>query len=261
MKRRLRVSDDNGVGSFSPGGDSGGEAKPQPIDNTPSTTEDTGNEEQPKYITEDALNERLAQIERKVQSSRDSALSTFDKRIKGKIQAVESDIEAWRKQGVKITPEQEQQRRLNALQEAMMENPDATNPSSQPTGGTGGDNREEIVNKVNAQAYQIAQQAGVELEQDDPELMLIDQSSPQSYLASYRNALYQKKLRAGANAKPPEARIPSMGQATKAPAGLAEQFLQEYKAAQGKGLQKARDIRKKFRDRGVDVRQVISDNF
>ena len=256
------MSDENGAALFNPGSGVTPKGKEDNIDPTPSQTEGQDEEsQQPKYITEDILNERLEDFQRRVQSSRDSALSTFDKRIKSKIENVERDIEAWRKTGVNITPEQEQQRRLNALQEAILENPDAPSPSSQPANARQQGNQEELVKRINAQAYQISQQAGVQLAENDPELTLLDQSSPEAYLQSFRNALYQKQLRTGQNAKPPEARVPSMGTATKPPADLAEQFLKEYKAAQGKGLQTARDIRERYRQRGLNVGEIISENF
>lgn len=256
------MSDEKGVGSFNPGAGDSGQGGSQPTEPTPSQQEGTVTEDQqPKYITEEALNERLEAIQRQVQSSRDSALSTFDKRIKAKIENVERDIKAWREQGVNISPEQEQQRRLNALQEAILENPDASMTSNQQADARQAGGNEDIVREVNARAYQISQQAGIELQEGDPELLLLDQSSPEAYLSSFRNALYQKRLRSSGSAKPPEARIPSMGQATKVPEGSEEQFIKEYKAAQGLGLQKAREIRQKYMAKGMDVQRLISENF
>ena len=258
------MSDENSEGLFKPADGDPGTGEPEPSTEKPldANPEETAQERpEPQFVTEDALNKRLEDFERKVQSSRDSALSTFDKRIKQKIETVEKDIDRWRKQGVKITAEQEQQRRLDAISEAITENEDAgvSEPKTDQANQSMVD--EKTVNEVNARAYQISQQAGINLEEGDPELLLLDQSSPETFLSSFRNALYQKKLRSGEPGAPPQARIPSMGQQTKAPPGSDEQFIKEYKAAAGQGLGRAREIRNKWADKGVDVNTLIEQEF
>ena len=256
------MSDETGNGLFNPTEGEGEGGSSQPSEETPlQPVEEAEKEGQPQYVTEDALNKRLDEFERKVQSSRDSALSTFDKRIKQKIDTVEKDIKDWRDQGVKITPQQEEQRRLNAIREAMLEEPDADTSSNVPDEANKSMPGEDVIKEINARAYQISQQTGIALEEGDPELMLLDQSSPDAFIGSFRNALYQKKLRTGENGTQPETRIPSMGQQTKKPPGADEEFLKEYKAAAGKGLGNAREIREKWASKGVDTQKLIQENF
>lgn len=258
------MADENGTGAFNPQASEDGNGTPSPQPETPLVPpEDTGEEPQPKYVTEDTLKSTLESFERRMQSSRDSALGTFDKRIKAKIEQVEKDVKGWREQGVTISPEQEQQRRMKALEEVMLENPDTNQPSGQPGEATQGVPDEAVVKETNARAAQIMQQTGIQIEDGDPELVLLDQTSPEAYLASLRNALYQKGLRAGStqSSAPPEARIPSMGQGRKPTTDIEKDFLKEYQAAEGKGLEAARQIRQKYMSKGVDVPGLIDQNY
>jgi hypothetical protein len=249
------MSDQQGEGLFNPQGSSDGGGTPSESPETPSQpVEESGQESQPQFVTADVLDKKLTEFERKIQSSRDSALSTFDKRIKAKIEQVEKDNEELRKLGVKLTPDQEQQRRLNAMQQAMLENPDAQSSSPQPAQATQGQDVEAIRSEVNARAKQYMDQVGITFEEGDPELMLLDHSSPDAYLSSLRMALYQKRVRSG-DVQPPsaQARVPSMAQGSTALKKKEQLFLDEYKAAEGKGLSYARAIRQKWAAEGVDV--------
>lgn len=255
------MSDENGEGLFNPQGNADQNGNGSVAPETPSQQpEGNGEENQPKFVTEDILNQKLEELSRKVQSSRDSALSTFDKRIKQRVEQVEKDIEAWRKAGVNITPEQEQQRRLEAMQQAMLDNSDADSPSGQREPASSQQPQEDIVREVNAWAAQKVQQAGITLEQSDPEIVLLDQSSPEAFKQSFTQALYQKRVRTGETQGPPaQARIPSMAQgSTKPPTKAEQKFLEEYKAAKGKGTGYAREIRDKYRQAGVDVDSLAS---
>lgn len=252
------MSDENGKGFFNPqnGSDKDGSQSESSVTPSP-PAEESGQGTQPQFVTAEILDQRLTEFERKIQSSRDSALSTFDKRVRNKIEQVEKDIEAWRKAGVNITPEQEQQRRIDAMQQAMLENPDANSSSSQSAQAMQDKDLERITNEVNARAKQYMDQVGITFEENDPELMLLDQSSPEAYLSSLRMALYQKRMRIGEVQQPSaQARVPSMAQGSAKLTSKEQQFYEEYKAAQGKGLSFARAIRQKWADQGVDVNAI-----
>jgi hypothetical protein len=257
------MSDEQGKGLFNPQGSSDEAGTPSEAPVTPSQpVEEPGQEAQTKFVTAEILDQKLTEFERKIQSSRDSALSTFDKRVKTKIEQVEKDINSWRKAGVKITPEQEQQRRLEAMQQAMLENPDTQSSSPQPAQAMQGGDVETIRNEVNARAKQYMDQVGIAFEESDPELMLLDHSSPDAYLSSLRMALYQKRMRVGeVQAPPAQVRVPSMAQGSTALKKKEQLFLDEYKAAAGKGTSYAGEIRRRWRDQGVDVDTVIAQNF
>ena len=144
----------------------------------------------------------------------------------------------------------------------MLENPDTQSSSPQPAQAMQGGDVETIRNEVNARAKQYMDQVGIAFEESDPELMLLDHSSPDAYLSSLRMALYQKRMRVGeVQAPPAQVRVPSMAQGSTALKKKEQLFLDEYKAAAGKGTSYAGEIRRRWRDQGVDVDTVIAQNF
>lgn len=257
------MSDENGEALFNPqaGGDGAGTPSQPPV--TPSAPPEEPGEEgqEPKYVTEDALSKALDDVRREVQSSRDKALSTFDKRYAEKLKEVDRIVEYNKQAKIPMTPEQERALRMQALDEASKE-AGAGQPSGQPGVATPAADQEQITKEVNAWAARQSQQAGIQLEKEDPEVALLDHSSPEAFKESFKQALYQKRLRAGATATPPEARIPSLGQPVGRPnPGMDAQFVKEYKAARSKGLTYARSIREKYAAKGVDVNGLIAKNF
>ena len=256
------MSDENGEGLFTPqeGNDGAGTPSEQP--EIPSQPEEEAAEEvQPKYVTEDYLKQALEDVRREVQSSRDKALSTFDKRYAEKLSRVDEIVAANKKAGIEMSPDKERALRMQALEDASRESGSANADGSPKAEGEAKPNvsMEAIIKETNARAAQIQQQAGIMITKDDPEWLLIDQSTPQAFLDSFRNAVYQKKLRGTGSSAPPEARIPSMGQRTKAAPGDKEQFMKEYSAAAGKGPDLAREIRYKYAAKGLNVDAAIEE--
>ena len=208
------------------------------------------------------MNQRLEEVRREVQSSRDKALSTFDKRYADKLKEVDRIVEYNKQAKIPMTPEQEQALRLRALDEASKE-AGAGQPSDPSGVATPAADQEQIQKDVNAWAARQAQEAGVTLDQNDPEWALLDRhSTPEAFKSSFNQALYQKRLRTGVTAPPPDARIPSLGQPQGRPnPGLDAQFIKDYKAAEGKGMSYARSIREKYAAKGVDVNGLINKHF
>lgn len=260
------MGDENGNGLFDPtaGGEDNGNVQPSTVQPSGENQETQVERTEPKVVTEDILNQRLEEFERKVQSSRDSALSSFDKRIRASLDEVERQIERSKKAGIPMKPEDEEKLRQQAFQEAAMNQPNSNNPSGPQPDNASPPDQAELVKRVNARAAQIQEEFGLdEITKDDPEFRLIERTStPDAFLMSFRNACYQKALRTEAEAPPPSARISSMARPSgPPPKGAAQQFINEYKAAQGQGMDVARGIRRKYAKMNVDVDRIITENF
>lgn len=259
------MGDGEGKDFFDPAGEGEGAGNAEPSTDQPSgeSQEEQGENVEPKVVTEDILNQRLQEFERKVQSSRDSALSSLDKRYKRSLEAVDQAVERLKKAGDEVKPETVERMRQQAVQEAMIS--DASDePSGQDANARPNDQQDELTKRVNARAAEIVNEFGLEtITKEDPEWRLVEQKSgPDAFLASFRNACFAKAQRTQAEAPPPEARIPSTATASgPPPKGAAAQFLKEYRAAQGKGLRVAREIREKYLKQNVDVDGLISENF
>lgn len=190
------------AGLFAPGADvpAGGTAE-TPAQPPSQPAENAGAEAEPKFVTESALEEKLELLSREIQSTRDKALYTENKKLKARFDAIEKDVAAWREQGIEITAQQVKDRKMAAMQDTLVSS-DAQSP------GTNDDLTSspapDIVSQTNARAEAISKELGVRVDADDPEAKLLEQSSPAAFLASYRLACWQKSQRVGGEERDPQ---------------------------------------------------------
>ena len=164
---------------------------------------------EPGYITANQLNEALSNfgktlddkfsnLYRGIQSQNDK----LQDRVQKKMEAYEQAAKA---QGITLTPTQ-RQRLVDDTTIAELQS--ASNPSpSQPIPDQGkqrGESEDEFVNRVNLAAETMLKVAGITLDDNDPELDLINKASEGSaeqYLEAHREAIRLKKERLASGGK------------------------------------------------------------
>jgi len=131
-------------------------------------------------------------------------------RIEEKVQGVVKTIAEMRDQGVTVTPAQEQAMKSKALTDAMAETPpQSPDPGAQPQ--TADPAQAEV--PFTAKAWQLMQDAGVDINTDDPEFATLDrQGDGFAFVKSVESAITVKKARLDQTADtPPQApdRLPT----------------------------------------------------
>ena len=184
------------------GGPSGGQQAPG--QQAPAQAQQPGaaGAETPAYITRQEA-ETLAQqaaeaVWRKAQGYADKSSSRLEQRVK-ELQGLLGPLTNEQRAQLEKTLTQP-----DGSQQAAGATPDAAGPA--------GGGQQATAEQVNAEAERIYREAGVALEENDPEAKLVDQSSPDRFLATLREATATKAKRV--NGSP--ARMPFLGAGGKA---------------------------------------------
>lgn len=212
---------------------------------------------EPKYLTRKEA-QRLRQeitdeVLRQTQSLTDKAASRIDKKLQDELKKIGDVIKLQRQAGIDITPEQERAMRQTAydtvfsqLSESEPDHPPAQKTPSVPPGE---DDRaiRAVAAAMNELTDDIYKEVGVMVEQNDPEVELIDQSSPSAFLKSLRKAAEKKAQRI---ATPAEARITSLAKGSQT--SLENQYAEEKKKIQG-DVQALIELKRKYRAKGLQI--------
>ena len=129
-------------------------------------------------------------------------------------------------------------------------------PARAPQGGP-------EVNPVTADGWRMMEEAGVKIQEDDPEAkMLLQARTPREYFSAIESAIEAKRQRTSkepeeSSATPPRTPTNLGGSGAPTPKATVDDYKQEMYAARGLGPRKGREIMKKFRDLGVPVDTVV----
>jgi hypothetical protein len=207
---------------------------------------------QPSSLTQDqvrAIAEEVAEAKfRQTQGLIDKADSRITKKVQGELQQLEKTLKVQAELGIVIPPEKVIAMQQQVMARAYSENeqpPAPTQPygtqPTQPMYPEGGN-----VPDVSAQALRMMQRAGVIIEDSDPEVVGIDMSDPDLFLASVGHAINVKKTRLAAPVTPTNAG------GSGSPQGLQAQYQAELKAVAGKPVAVGQ-LKMKYRRLGLDV--------
>lgn len=165
-------------------------AAPQPAASQPEQPQGTATE--PQYVTLEDAN-RIAKAA--ADEAFRKAQSLFDKgngKVRERLNQFEQAMA-----GVQLPPEQREQLRQQVINQALSdpaapESPaPAAPPAAQPTAQPG----QEPPDAITAEAWKMMQEAGVTIEDEDPEVSSIDRSSPYKFLRSIEQAIEAKRQR------------------------------------------------------------------
>ena len=179
-------------------------------------------DQQQTFVTADQLNQKMSDLDASIQRTLQSYGDKTQNRLAQQIQESHAQLDAkfagLEASGVKIPDSIKEQERNRVLQQGLAA---GEPPSPVQVAGLQLDQRYiNDVNYVNYTAYQMANQVGFIVGQNDPEFSsLAKKGSGQDYLESYRKALTDKAARLGI--KTPDAQPPVSGQqqATVVPGG------------------------------------------
>jgi hypothetical protein len=205
-------------------------------------------ESQPQYVTEDILEHVLDQfsekLTRKIQSMTDKKSDRIKKELEKKLQ---EKAEIYAALGLQM-PEHIKQQEIERYLQSIQDQPEADEGAAPII-------PDPIVEAVNRRAALIEKRYGVTLNEDDPEIKLVNFRTldPMEYLESREAAVKAKAARlkgAGQGAPSvPAARSPAIGQGQ--PSGdLMAQYLREIQSVRP-GSEEALQIRRKYRQKGL----------
>lgn len=238
--------------SFNGNGESQDVSQPNP--------QGQGTEEQEQetteYLTRQEAQRLVEQMKdevlRQTQSLTDKATSRLDKKLKEQLEIVNDVIELQKKAGITVTPEQERALRQEAYDKAFSTLDDeersavsGTQPQRQDEPGEAEKAQAAIMQNLTMDVYK---EAGVELYPGDPEVELIDYSTPAAFLKSLRAAAGKKKQRIET---PAGGRITSLAQKGQQKS-LEAQYLEEKAKIQG-DVNALIELKKKYKAKGLQV--------
>lgn len=171
--------------------------------------------DQPKYVTlEEAqrlANEAAEAAFRRSQGLYEKGRQGFEARVQAELANFEKVLDLQKKAGMAFTPEQETALRQQAINQAFIggeQNPPAESPEQPPAQDGGEDDAD--LDPVTAEAWRMMEDAGIIIEDDDPEAGTLDQSSPYAFLRSIDKAIEAKRQRTGGQQEPAsQARTPT----------------------------------------------------
>lgn len=196
-----------------------GEGQSQNKPAVPAATGQTAGENaaQPQYVTleqatklaQDAAEEAF----RRAQSLYSKGQAGFEKRVQADLKNLEKALDLQKKAGVTITPEQENSMRQQVINQAFMEDGQNTGQPNQGTAPAQAPEGEEVPNNpIEATAWQMMRDAGIDIYDEDPEFALVDQETENAYafLKSIETAIEAKRQRlAGSPAGQQQTRLPT----------------------------------------------------
>lgn len=188
----------------------------QPDQGKPSSGEGDAVTEQ--YVTRQQAQELAQQAAeeayRKAQALIDKGASRLTKQVQERLASLENSWKLQADMGAPVAPETQERLRQRVIQDAFT--------AQEQAGAVGSGSQAQApglegMDPITAEAYQMMQQAGVMIEQGDPEAAQIDQSSPFKFLRSVEAAIAAKKARTEQRAQvEPQGRIPGMTASTNA---------------------------------------------
>jgi len=151
-----------------------------------------------EFLTREEFEAALQQIDRRWQQSATNLgrkQADFVQKVQGDLGALKQTLDIMKASGVQVTPEQEQAMRNQVIARAYetpQGTPGAPAAQPQPEYVPGEEDFEEPPDPVTVQAWTMMEQMGVYINEDDPEVSLLDQSNEQAFIASVKPAIEAK---------------------------------------------------------------------
>jgi hypothetical protein len=138
--------------------------------------------------------------------------------IQDEFQQLRNSIEALKAVGGTVTPEQERAMKQRVIEEAFTKKPNETQlaPDQTPRRAPAQEPEEET-DPITQDAWELMDEMGIDLLDDDPEVEMIDDSTPRQFFKTLEKALEAKRQRISQTSEepnqtvPPQARIPGAG--------------------------------------------------
>lgn len=190
---------------------------------------------------------------RQTQSLTDKTASRIDKKLHDELKKIGDVIKLQRQSGIDITPEQERAMRQTAYDTvfSQLSESEPDHPAEQKTPSVPAGEDEKAIRAVaaamNDLTDDIYKEVGVVVDKNDPEVELIDQSSPAEFLKSLRKAAEKKAQRI---ATPAEARITSLAKGSQT--SLETKFAEEKSKIHG-DVEALIQLKKKYRAKGLQI--------
>jgi hypothetical protein len=207
-----------------------------------------GHEQQ--FVTKADMEAFAQRVERLIQSTTDKQESRLKKEFD---QRVAKQAATFAELGIQMTDDD---KRSIAREVALSAARDGARPGQGDVSPA-----QQAKHPVDVQAEGVLRELGVSW--DDMTLRevnsLVRDQSPEAYLESVRKAAQSAAKRVGPDAPRPNstpATAPAIGGGQPAGGDLAAQYRQEVIAAKGKGPNAFMDIRKRYRERGLDVESI-----
>ena len=148
-------------------------------------------------------------------------------------------------------------RQTEHLSKLQAEQAPAPEPSKKPAKVPKG---EQEVDPVTADGWRIMDDAGVQIEKNDPEAALLAEArTPREYFLAVETAIETKRQRTSTEPKEEEGATPPRtptnlgGSGAPTPKATVDDYKKEMYAARGQGAVKGREIKDKYRKLGVEV--------
>lgn len=178
---------------------------------------------QPNYVTIEQAQQMVADAIQKAESKAQSLVAKSGNRLQAKVQeslkSLEATLKLQAEQGIEITPAQQEAMRNRVVMEALSEAEEET-PAAQ-AGQAGEPQPQNVqagqIDPITQAAWDLMQERGVVIEPGDPELEMLDQSTPYKFLLSVEKAITTKETRLQSSSNeepktvPPQARIAGVG--------------------------------------------------
>jgi len=152
---------------------------------------------------------------------------------------------------------------LKKIQERQEAKPDPSPDTSKgtPAQATQG---EQVIDPVTADGWQMMKDAGVQINEHDPEAQLLSQArTPREYFTAIETAIEAKRQRTSTETPAEQSATPQRtptnlgGSGAPTPKATEEDYKKEMYAARGQGPRKGREIKDKYRKLGVEVDVIV----
>lgn len=195
---------------------------------------------------------------RQAQSMTDKSESRIKREITDRMAKIAEATDLLKAAGVEITPEVTERVRQAVVMESLTKGSDPGQPSAPATPSQAAPNAgsEPNPDEITAQAHRMMSQAGVWIEQGDPEVAQLSQDSPYAFLHSVELAINAKKARMTARQQAagpaPGARTPTNAGPSGPAPGLMAQYQKEVQQSNLTTDQRLQ-IRQKYRRLGLNI--------
>jgi hypothetical protein len=175
--------------------------------------------QQPKYLTvaeAAALEDRIV---RRVQGLTDKADSRIQKEVRQQIKTMEASLKA---AGITMTPEQKAALQQNVINQTLTAETQPESSEAPPTQASA--QGQQAPDPISLAGWEIMKDAGMNIDPGDPEVSLLDVTSPGKWLSSIPAAIAAKKARLTQQPTTPS-RIPTnvgTGSVVPPPEGVGE---------------------------------------
>ncbi len=194
----------------------------QPPVQTPPPAEPAKEPAQPEVLTltKDEFENRLSAVKKeaedaafkRAQSLIEKTNTTVLKKVQADLKNLQQSLELQRKAGIEISPQQEEALKTQVISKAFTEGDPLPEPEPPPQpaqpapgqvpGQPPRPGAEPELDPITAEAQRMMQEAGTTIDAGDPELALLNHSSPYQYLRSIEAAIAAKRQRLSSSKTP-----------------------------------------------------------